>query len=120
MHTRRAFGILTGAGVVAAAVPQEMQADRSARVAIMAPSNLGLRPLRPGHVPGAWRAPEALEAAGLVAAIGSETVVRLERPAYSAEASPGSRIRNGPAIRRSTSGSPGLWRTPFRRGGFRS
>jgi arginase len=25
-------------------------------VVIEAPSNLGLRPLRPGHVPGTWRA----------------------------------------------------------------
>lgn len=100
MHTRREFGMLTGGGIVAAATPQELGADRRRRVAIMAPSNLGLRPLRPGHVPGAWRAPEALESAGLVTAIGSESVVRLERPTYSTEASPGSRIRNGPAIRR--------------------
>lgn len=100
MRTRREFGMLTGGGIVAAAAPQELWADRRRRVAIMAPSNLGLRPLRLGHVPGAWRAPEALEAAGLVTAIGSGTVVRLERPAYNTEASPGPRIRNGPAIRR--------------------
>jgi arginase len=29
-------------------------------IVIAAPSNLGLRPLRPGHEPGTWRAPEAL------------------------------------------------------------
>ncbi|WP_301286261.1 hypothetical protein [Serratia nevei] len=27
---------------------------------ILAPSNLGLRSLRPWHIPGAWRAPQAL------------------------------------------------------------
>ena len=27
---------------------------------IAAPSNLGLRPLRPGHEAGAWQAPQAL------------------------------------------------------------
>jgi len=32
---------------------------------VAAPSSLGLRPPRPGAVPGAWRAPEALRAAGL-------------------------------------------------------
>ncbi|ASD26223.1 arginase family protein [Brevundimonas diminuta] len=66
----------------------------------MAPSNLGLRPLRPGHVPGAWRGPGALEAAGLLTAVGTDAVVRLERPSYNLEANPASRICNGPAIRR--------------------
>ncbi|HIE3987181.1 hypothetical protein PTR15_18335 [Serratia nevei] len=27
---------------------------------ILTPSNLGLRPLRRGHIPGAWRVPQAL------------------------------------------------------------
>lgn len=100
MHTRRTFGMLTVGGLLAAATPEPPMGDRPRRAAIMAPSNLGLRPLRPGHIPGAWRAPEALEVAGLLAAVVSESVVRLERPAYRTEASPGSRIRNGPAIRR--------------------
>jgi arginase len=37
---------------------------------IGAPSNLGLRPLRPGHVPGAFRAPAALRAHRLVYRLG--------------------------------------------------
>lgn len=84
-----------------------MQSARSVRggenfplALIMAPSNLGLRPLRPGHAPGAWRAPEALEAAGLAHALRVESTVRLDRPKYVSEAAPGSRIRNGPALRR--------------------
>ncbi len=68
-------------------------------VLIRAPSNLGLRPLRPGHVPGAWRAPAALTAAGLVAAVGPARVVDLPRPAYTPDPQPGTRLRNGPAMR---------------------
>ena len=65
-----------------------------------APSNLGLRPLRPGHVPGTWRGPEALTKAGLVEALAPAAAVDLERPVYSAEPEPGTRLRNGHAIRR--------------------
>ncbi|RWA67000.1 MAG: arginase family protein [Mesorhizobium sp.] len=65
-----------------------------------APSNLGLRPLRSGHVPGTWRAPEALTEAGLVEALTPAAIVNLDQPAYSAEAEPGTRLRNGHAIRR--------------------
>ncbi|WP_210327760.1 arginase family protein [Mesorhizobium silamurunense] len=67
---------------------------------IRAPSNLGLRPLRPRHVPGTWRGPEALTKAGLVEALAPVAVVDLERPVYSAEPEPGTRLRNGHAIRR--------------------
>lgn len=67
---------------------------------VRAPSNLGLRPLRPGHVPGTWRAPQALSEAGLVDVLAPARVVDLERPAYSTEPQPGTRLRNGPAIRR--------------------
>lgn len=68
-------------------------------VVIRAPSNLGLRPLRPGHVPGTWRAPEALTEAGLVEALRPARVLDLARPVYSSEPQPGTRLRNGPAIR---------------------
>ncbi|MER9304936.1 arginase family protein [Mesorhizobium sp. M0293] len=67
---------------------------------IRAPSNLGLRPLRPSHVPGTWRAPQALSEAGLVEMLSPARVVDLERPAYSTEPRPGTRLRNGLAIRR--------------------
>jgi arginase len=65
-----------------------------------APSNLGLRPLRPGHIPGTWRGPEALTNAGLVEVLAPAAIVDLERPSYSAEPEPGTRLRNGHAIRR--------------------
>lgn len=67
---------------------------------VRAPSNLGLRPLHPGHVPGTWRAPQALSEAGLVDVLAPGRVVDLERPAYSTEPQPGTGLRNGPAIRR--------------------
>lgn len=67
---------------------------------ILAPSNLGLRPLRPGHEPGGWRAPAALMAAGLESATDPGGIVELARPDYSAAAQPGTRLRNGPQMRR--------------------
>ncbi|PLP58177.1 arginase [Mesorhizobium loti] len=66
---------------------------------IRAPFNLGLRPLRSGHEPGTWRAPQALTEAGLVEALAPVQVIDLERPAYSIEPQPGTKLRNGPAIR---------------------
>lgn len=67
---------------------------------VRAPSNLGLRPLKPGHIPGTWRGPQALTEAGLVEQLSPAQVVDLARPAYSTEEQPGTRLRNGPAIRR--------------------
>ncbi|QPC95105.1 arginase family protein [Mesorhizobium sp. INR15] len=66
---------------------------------VRAPTNLGLRPLRPGHIPGTWRAPRALSEAGLIEVLSPSSVIDLERPAYSTEPQPGTRLRNGPAIR---------------------
>jgi arginase len=66
---------------------------------IDAPSGLGLRPLRPGHEPGTWRAPQALRAAGLHARLNPSREVSLSKPAYRSDAEPGTRLRNGHAIR---------------------
>jgi arginase len=66
---------------------------------IAAPSNLGLRPLRPGHEPGAWRAPDALFDAGLLEAVGAGTPIVMARPAWKPGADPGTRLRNGIAMR---------------------
>lgn len=66
---------------------------------ILAPTNLGLRPLRPGHIPGTWRAPEVLMACGLAEKLYPTSVVSLPVPLYSPDAEPGTRIRNGHAIR---------------------
>ncbi|PHV29059.1 arginase [Janthinobacterium sp. BJB426] len=66
---------------------------------ILAPSNLGLRPLAPGHEPGTWRAPAVLMAQGLEAAVGARTCVALPRPAYTPMAQPGTRLYNGVTMR---------------------
>lgn len=68
-------------------------------VLIRAPSNLGLRPLWPGHEPGTWCAPEALSAAGLLEAVRPVCVIDLPRPTYSPDPQPGTRLYNGPALR---------------------
>jgi arginase len=68
-------------------------------VLVNAPSNLGLRPLRPGHEPGTWRAPEALSREGLKEALTPVRSVDLPRPEYKTELQSGTRIRNGPGIR---------------------
>jgi arginase len=91
--TRRACLCMAAAGASAA------MARTAAPTLILAPSNLGLRPPSPGHEPGAWRAPEVLRQAGLARALRAQRVVALPRPAYSFAAQPGTRIRNGLAIR---------------------
>ncbi|OAG74541.1 arginase [Gluconobacter japonicus] len=66
---------------------------------VLAPSNLGLSPLHDEHVPGTWRAPEALMDAGLGEAVNYSHLHSLPRPDYHPEAQEGTRIRNGHAIR---------------------
>src|SRR5262245_12828252 len=66
---------------------------------VLAPSNLGLRPLEEGHEPGAWRAPQVLMDAGLARAINATEIISLDRPKYEFEAQTGTRIRNGNSIR---------------------
>ena len=67
---------------------------------IRAPSNLGLRPLRPGHEPGTWRAPQVLTEAGLESLLRLDRTIDLARPRYSTDPQPSTVLRNGPAIRR--------------------
>ncbi|MEV6967220.1 arginase family protein [Hamadaea sp. NPDC051192] len=66
---------------------------------ITAPSSLGLRPLTPGHEPGAWRAPQALLDAGLADRLGARHVTTLDHPDYDFEAQPLTRLRNGHGLR---------------------
>src|SRR3954463_8029614 len=67
-------------------------------VLIDAPTNLGLRPPRPGVEPGAWEAPQALREAGLGSAIGGSARRVLPRPVYHPDPPPFSTIRNAYAI----------------------
>ncbi|WCM29396.1 arginase family protein [Sphingomonas sp. QA11] len=85
---------------------------------ISAPSNLGLRPLKANHQPGAWRAPQALRYAGLAAAVGADHLVELDRPPYRFDAEAGTRIRNGNAIRKFSEALGVQVATALRSGGF--
>src|SRR5688500_7315241 len=94
--TRRA--LMMGAAAMAGSAG--MAKPGAARIEIIeAPVNLGLRPLREGHVPGAWRAPAALRAAGFHARLAPQQVHVLERPPYEVGPQPGTRIRNGHTLR---------------------
>ena len=64
-----------------------------------APSNLGLRPPRPGAEPGVRHLATALRELGLVERLGASDAGRIEVPAYSPEPDPTTGFRNGPAIR---------------------
>ena len=66
---------------------------------VAAPSNLGLRPPAPGREPGVWRAPGVLLSQGLGRRLNAARIVELPRPRYDFGAQPGTRIRNGTAIR---------------------
>jgi arginase len=66
---------------------------------VAAPSNLGLRPPAPGREPGAWRAPKVLLSHGLARRLNAARIVEIPRPRYEFGAQPGTRIRNGTAIR---------------------
>jgi arginase len=67
---------------------------------IKAPTNLGLRPTAANIEPGCWAAPDVLESAGLTQRLDFAARIELERPKYSFESQPGTRIRNGYAVRR--------------------
>ncbi|MFC4909011.1 arginase family protein [Actinomadura gamaensis] len=62
-----------------------------------APSNIGLRPLREGHVPGARHLPEALRAHGLATRLDAEEAGRVEPPPYASVPDPITGYRNGQA-----------------------
>ncbi|MPY87353.1 MAG: hypothetical protein GEU99_05480 [Luteitalea sp.] len=66
---------------------------------IEAPSNLGLRPPRPGAQPGVRHLPEVLEAAGFSKRVGAVHTGRVEPPPYSGAIDPHTGIREAPAIR---------------------
>jgi arginase len=67
---------------------------------IEAPSPLGLRPPRPGQVPGTRRMPQVLREAGLWRDVRTVSHVTLAEPAYAPEPDASSGIRNLNAIER--------------------
>jgi arginase len=96
------MGPVTAAGREAEAVSSEPGAGApppGGVEVVTAPSNLGLRPPAPGHEPGAWRAPRVLMSQGLGRRLNAARIVELPRPRYEFQGQPGTRIRNGTAIR---------------------
>ncbi len=96
--TRRDLILMTGAALLTGAPARLLRAAPKGIGLVLAPSNLGLRPIGSGQ-PGTWRAPQALMDAGLARALDAEEVIALPRPAYEVAAQPGTRIRNGRSIR---------------------
>jgi len=100
MTRRRSIQVAVAALIThAPAMPLLAREREKTPTIILAPSNLGLRPQETGHDPGTWRAPQTLMMAGLASTTGAIDVVSLERPTYTVEVQPGTRIRNGRTIR---------------------
>jgi arginase len=96
------MGPVTAAGSEAGAVSSDAGAGApppGGVEVVAAPSNLGLRPPAPGHEPGVWRAPRVLMSQGLGRRLNAARIVELPRPGYEFQGQPGTRIRNGTAIR---------------------
>ena len=91
---RRMLGALLAAGTCAVAPSLRAAAPRGIDV-VGAPSNLGLRPLRPGHLPGAFRAPAALRARGVVERLGARDRGDVVAPAYDPAVDAATGYRNG-------------------------
>ncbi|MGO1070521.1 arginase family protein [Lysobacter sp. CA199] len=83
----------------AGAVMPASPSHSSAIVVIDAPSNLGLRPPRPGVEPGVRRLPQALRAAGLARRLRARDAGEVAAPAYSPEPDHDIGFRNGAAVR---------------------
>jgi arginase len=96
---RRRRVLCAAAGALAtASLASLARAERAPARAIDiigAPSNLGLRPLRPGHIPGARRAPGVLRAHRVVERLGARDRGDVEAPEYAPDVDAATGYRNG-------------------------
>ena len=85
------------AAIAAAALPHLARAETPRRAidVIGAPSNLGLRPLRPGHIPGTRRAPGVLRAHRIVERLGARDRGDVVAPDYDPSPDAPTGYRNG-------------------------
>jgi arginase len=67
-----------------------------------APSNLGLRPPRPGHEPGVWRLAATLREHGIISKLGAQDAGAVPRLPYSFENDDVTGFRNGSSLARYT------------------
>ena len=100
--TRREFGLIAGATLMACSRANASQGEASPISIVLAPSNLGMVPTPDGGQSGTWRGPQGLLEAGLDRALDAAEVVSLERPTYEFGAQAGTRIRNGNTLRASS------------------
>jgi arginase len=96
---RRLLVAATGIACAATLRARGAAAQRQRSVAILgAPSNLGLRPQRPDHVPGTWRAPQALRARDLLRRLAAVDRGDVAAPAYHPARDPATGYRNGAGL----------------------
>lgn len=94
---RRVVGVMLAAATCAVAPALRASVSRAIDV-VGAPSNLGLRPLRPGHVPGAFRAPATLRAHRVVERLGARDRGDVAAPPYDPAPDPSTGYRNGAGL----------------------
>ena len=82
----------------ATASPPPAKTSMKSIALLDAPSNLGLRPLRENHEPGAWRLPSALRAHGLRERLQGRDGGAVPRPPYSPERDDATGFLNGPEL----------------------
>ena len=94
---RRVLAAVTAASLLAFGRQSSAKSSRALEI-IGAPSNLGLRPPKPGHEPGVWQAPKVLRELGVIGRLSAKDLGDLERPAYHPEPDPVTNFRNGAAL----------------------
>lgn len=85
--------------VAGSAEANERPAKTTEIAVVDAPSNLGLRPLRPGHTPGAWRLSTSLRANGFMTIRSTVEGGVVLPPAYAADGNPQFGFRHGGELR---------------------
>lgn len=93
---RRRWLLAAAAGIACGAAPGCIAAAPARTIGVIgAPSNLGLRPLRTGHVPGAARAPQTWRTHGLVRRLRAVDCGDEAAPAYDPRRDAQTGYRNG-------------------------
>lgn len=98
--SKLALPLVAMLGLVAGRTQAHEPDPEASRTAVVdAPSNLGLRPLRAGHVPGAWRLSTALRANGFMTIPSTVDGGVVLPPAYLPDRQPRFGFRNGGELR---------------------
>jgi len=91
--------LIFGAALLLFAIAAEGAPQMTTPIAVIdAPSNLGLRPPKPGAEPGVKHLPDALRKTGFIERLGARTAGRVEPGPYAPGPNAKTGFRNGPAI----------------------